>query len=151
MISLVVVPPVNDEELLGRAVVTRTQANSCRRGTVLASVFSYPGNFKLSVDRIDKMTSDDEAVRHGEHIASLRGDNRSFYGWALLTKPKVLAEGCECRSSPVPDNFWHADILMPEDAAHDPGMHEVHAAGLARRSWWRDRPDALLDPVANGQ
>ena len=141
MIPLVIVPPVNDEELLARAVVSRTEAKSCRRGEVPASVFSYPGNFKISMDRVDSMTSG-EAVRHGELVASLRGANRLFCGWALLRRPDVLHEGCCCRASPEFDNFWHADILMPEDAASDRGVHEDRASRLARRSSWRDRSDA---------
>ena len=141
MIPLVIIPPVNDEELLARAVVSRTEAKICRRGEVPASVFSFPGNFKISVDRVDRMTSS-EAVRHGEIIASLRGTNRSFCGWALLRMPDVLDEGCGCRASPGFDNIWHADILVPVDAARDRDIHEERASRLARRSSWRDRSDA---------
>ena len=141
MIPLVIVPPVNDHELLARAVVSRTEAKSCRRGEVPASVFSYPGNFKISVDRVDRMTSV-EAVRHGELIASLRGTNRLFCGWAVLRRSNVVDEGCGCLASPWGRNFWHADILMPEDAARDRGLHEDRASRLARRSSWRDRSDA---------
>ena len=142
MIPLVIIPPLNDVELLGRVVSSRREAKNCRGDEVPASVFSYPDNFKISVDRVDRMTSS-EAVRHGEHVCfSLRGANRLFCGWALLSRPDVLVAGCGCRASPMSDNFWHADILMPEDAAFDPGMHEDRASRLARRSYWRDRSDA---------
>lgn len=141
MIPLVIVPPVNDEELLARAVVSRTEAKRCRRGEIPASVFSYPGNFKVSVDRVDRMASE-EAVQHGEIIASLRGTNRVFCGWALLKRPDVLDTECGCQASPEFGNIWHADILMPVEAARDRDIHEERASRLARRSSWRDRSDA---------
>ena len=142
MIPLVIVWSVNDEEFLARAVVSSAEEKVCRLGgAVPASVFTHHGYFKISVDRVDRMTSG-QAVRHGEIIASLRGATRSFYGWALLKRPDVLDEGCGCRLRPTSDNFWHAEILMPEDAAHDSGLHEDRASRLARRSSWKDRAEA---------
>jgi hypothetical protein len=80
------VSEINDEEKLARAVVSSGEAKLSRRDGVPASVFCYPGNFKISVDRFSRMAVA-EAVRHGEVIAAERGSNRSFYGWALLTRP----------------------------------------------------------------
>ena len=140
MIPLVVVLPVNDKELVGRIVSSRTEAKFCRSGDVPASVFSQPGNFEISVDRVDRMTPG-EAIRHGELIASLRGTNRLFRGWALLRRPDMSHAGCGCRASPGFDNFWHADILMPQTAAGDNSLHGVFAAALARRSSWRGGPE----------
>ena len=137
MIPLVVVPPVNDRELLARAVVSNTEAKACRRGDVPASVFTYHGQHEISVDRFDRMAPD-EAVQHGKVIAWLRGSNRRFQGWALLTRPEVVDQECSCRASPRRDNFWHADILMPVDAAVDRGLHEDRASRLARHSTWRE-------------
>ena len=135
------VPELEDDETLARVVVSSTQAKSSRIGAVPASVFVYHGCFEISVDRVSKMTAA-EAVRHGEIIASERGTNRSFYGWARITRPKVLDAECACRASPKCDNFWHADILMPEAAARDNRLHDDLAAALARRSCWRDRSEA---------
>ena len=135
------VPEIEDSETLARAVVTSTEAKLSRGGDVPASAFVYHGNFEFSVDRVCSMTSAD-AVQHGETIALQRGSNRSFYGWAILTKLDVVNAGCGCRASPEEDNIWHADILMPEAAAEDDRLHDDLAAALARRSSWRDRSDA---------
>ena len=135
------VPEIADDETLARAVVSSTEAKSSRGGDVPASAFVYHGHFKISVDRVSKMTSI-EAVRHGEIIASERGPNRSFYGWATLTRQKISEARCGCRASPEVGNLWHADILMAEAAAGDDRLHDDLAAALARRSCWRDRSDA---------
>ena len=135
------VPEIEDDETLARAVVSSMEAKLSRGGDVPATVFIYHGNFEISVDRVSKMTTI-EAVRHGEIIASERGSNRSFYGWATLTRPKVLDAKCGCRASPEVNNLWHVDILMPEAAAGDDRLHDEFAAALARRSFWRDRFDA---------
>ncbi len=141
MTRLVDVPTVKDHEDLARAVVSSTEAKLSRVLGVPASVFQYLGNFELSVDRVSRMTPR-EAVRHGKLIASERGSNRNFYGWAILRRPKVLDADCDCRKSPMFDNLWHADIQMPEATANDDDLHHEYAARLARRSCWRDSSDA---------
>ena len=132
------VPEIDDEEKLARVVVTSGEAKQSRGDSVPASVFSYHGNFEISVDRFSRMTTA-EAVRHGDAIAAERGPNRSFYGWALLTRPDVVNAGCSCRAAPNTGNCWHANILMPESVVDDDDLHDEFAAALARRSCWKDR------------
>ena len=141
MIITTTVPEIEDDETLARAVVSSREARWSRGGAVPASAFVYYGNFEISVDRVSQMTAV-KAVRHGEIIASERGSNRSFYGWATLTRLAVLDAQCGCRASPEVNNLWHADILMPEAAAGDERLHDEFAAALARRSFWRARSDA---------
>ena len=134
-------PEISDEEKLARAVVSSSEAKLSGRGGVPASVFSYRGNFKISVDRFSRMTVV-EAVGHGEAIAVQRGPNRSFYGWALLRKSDVVSAKCDCRAAPKEGNVWHANILMPESVVGDDELHEEFSAALARRSCWKDRSEA---------
>ena len=141
MMSLGKVPEIDDNETLARAVVSGGEAKESRKGDVPASVFSHLGHFKISVDRISRMTFS-EAVEHGKAVAAERGSNRTFYGWALLGVPDVLESGCLSKSAPEGVNFWHAHILMPKAAAHNGDLHYEHAGALARRSSWRERSDA---------
>ena len=135
------VPGICQSENVARAITTSTEARRSRNGNVPASVFTYYGHSKISVDRIDRM-EESEAVRHGDDIAAKRGANRTFYGWAVLTVATVRAAGCDAESDPAPDNDWHAHIVMPPPAALDDDLHDEHAGKLARRAVWRDKVSA---------
>ena len=139
------VPGICQSENVARAITTSTEARHARNGNVPASVFTYYGQSKISVDRIDRMEKD-EAVRHGDDIAAKRGANRTFYGWAVMTAVAVREEGCDVEASPEPDNDWHAHIVMPLPAAVDDDLHDEHAGKLARRAVWQDKPST--DPNA---
>ena len=43
-------------------------------------------------------------------------------------------------ATPQADNQWHADIVMPPNAAHDDKERFRHAAHLASCAKWRPRP-----------
>ena len=133
------VPDVEPSENLARAITTSSEARQARNGNVRASVFTYYGKSKVSVDRIDRMETAD-AVRHGENIATIRGPNRKFYGWAVMTVAEVLEEGSDVEAAPETDNDWHAHIVMPRPAAFDEDVHDEHAGQLARRAVWKDIP-----------
>ena len=132
------VPGICQSENVARAITTSTEARHARNGNVPASVFTYYGHSKISVDRIDRMEGD-EAVQHGDEIAAKRGKNRTFYGWAVMTVATVREVGCDAESAPEPDNDWHAHIVMPPSAALDNDLHDEHAGKLARRAVWQDK------------
>jgi hypothetical protein len=131
--------PISQDEVLARAVVSSKDARLSRNGVVPVRVFSYPGHFRISVDRFSKMTTA-EAVQSGEHIAASRGTDRTFYGWALIEVTDAKQSGFEVEPTPKRNSPWHADILLPEQAAYDDDLHHEYAGALARRSKWEERP-----------
>ena len=140
-------PPLSDDETLARAVTDTTEAKFARinRTNPEAPSYIHPGSFtqygrnKVSVDRYTRMKIDD-AVERGEEMARNRGTNRQFHGWAILTHNDVTSIGFDAEASPEGSHFWHADILLPDDAATDQEAHNHCAADLAKVSTWLERP-----------
>lgn len=92
------------------------------------------------MDRIDKMTPE-EAIQSGEAIAKERGINRAFHGWALIRLLDIQQLNLNAEATPIEGKPWHADILLPEQAAKDDDLMSDFAAALARRSRWKARPN----------
>lgn len=140
-------PPLTDHETLARAVTDRTEANFAKRNKsnpkatsyILADSFVHYEKNEVSVDRYDRMTTED-AVEHGEEMARDRDPNRQFRGWAVLTCADVTSIGFDAKASPEGGHFWHADILLPDDAATDEEAHNHYAAALANVATWLERP-----------
>lgn len=140
-------PPLSDGETLARAVTDSTQANFARRNQdgPKASTKIHPGSFvqygtsELSVDRYTRMGID-KAVERGEEMARNRGTNRQFHGWAVLTRAAVVSIGYDAQASEDGGHFWHADIMLPDDAATDQEAHNHYAADLAKVATWLERP-----------
>ena len=134
-------PPVVGKETLARAVTSGSEARLARNhdGKIGASTFTHYDRRKLSVDRIDCMM-EDEAVDRGVAVAVERGPNRRFHGWALIEASEVMNLGLEAIATPQEAHRWHADIVLPEEAATDQAAHNRYAAALARRAEWRASP-----------
>ena len=140
-------PPLTDYETLARTVTDTKEANFAKKNidNTEAEIRIHPGSFtqygrsKISVDRYDRMTTQD-AVAHGEELAKMRGPNRRFHGWAILTRGDVANIGYDAEESPEGGHFWHADILLPADAATDNEWHNHYANDLAGVATWLERP-----------
>ena len=140
-------PPLRDDETLARAVTDGTEANFAKRNrnNPKAPSYIHPGSFthygrrKVSADRYDRMNFDD-VVGRGEEMARNRGPNRQFHGWAILTRADVTSIGLNAKASPEGGHFWHADIILPEDAATDDEIHNHYAADLAKVATWLEKP-----------
>ena len=140
-------PAVTYNETLARAVTDTKEANFAKRNKtnpkatsyILAASFVHYGNNEVSVDRYDRMSTED-AVDRGEEMAKNRAPNRQFHGWAVLTRADVTSIGFDAKASPEGGHFWHADILLPDDAATDEEAHNHYAAALANVATWLERP-----------
>ena len=134
------VPPISESEVLARVVTDGAEARFAARNRAV-----HPGSFTrlarrdISVDRFSRMTLA-EAVKNGHAIAAERGANRRFHGWALIAKMAVDDLEYTVEKSPREGHRWHADIWLPEPAATDPVAHQHHAARLARRADWQEKP-----------
>ena len=72
-----------------------------------------------------------------ESVAAARG--ASFYGWAVVTADAASADGRQVLATPLSNNPYHADIVLPELAAHNLRTQREHAQKLADASRWRER------------
>lgn len=103
-----------------------------RRGNrVPVSRFMPPeGSNEISVDRLG-LASDITMAEIGARNA--RNLGKEFWGWYVLTAKEVEEEGCTIRPSPLLDNAYHADIMLPvpSDAEDRQDALREHAMGLA--------------------
>ncbi len=103
-------PPLSDDETLARAITDTTEASFAKSNIdnlkaetrIHPHSFIHYGRSKLSVDRYDRMPSQD-AVAHGEELARMRGSNRRFHGWATLTRKDATSIGYDAEASPEGD------------------------------------------------
>ena len=132
-----ILDPIAPEEELGRGVFSSRQARRARRSGVRLNVFlERPGRLKISVDRLSVAPAG-VAEATAESVAATR--DASFYGWAVVTAGSASADGRRVLATPLPNNAYHADIVLPELAAHDLRTQRKHAQQLADASRWRER------------
>ena len=104
------------------------------RERVPVARFMPPKNSnEISVNRLD-LTSDEEMASIG--VRNARNLEKEFWGWYVLTARDVEEEGCAVRSSPLLDNPYHADIVLPVplDAEDRKNALREYAMGLAYRA-----------------
>ena len=125
-------------ENLGRAVLSSRQANRASRQRVPFHVFlEKKGETRISVDRVD-VAPQVEAVEIAERMATAR--NRRFYGWASVVVEDANANRRRVMASPLLDNAYHADIILPDSTIEDREEQKRHAQELADASTWRGQP-----------
>ena len=133
--------PLEKGEKLGRDERSRTSARrSFRRlkaegrARVPATKFEPPNNTnEISVNRMDltpTVTLAELGVRNARLI------NKQFWGWYTLTAGDVENVGCRVASTPLDDNPYHADIVVPVplDAEDRKDTLREYAIGLAYSS-----------------
>lgn len=95
-------------------------------------------NRKPPADRPD-LAPDTMIAEIGDRRAEALG--RNFYGWAELSVADASEQGRAVRILPLPENQWHADIVLPDEARKKERTRRDHAAKLAGKSKWRPRPE----------
>lgn len=138
----VVLPPLLDEDPLGRAVLQSNQVKKAEKGIILHSVFLDKEELdSLSVNRLDHAT-DGVMAEIGDTIARGRGPNRNFYGWAVVLVVDASKDGRAVRATRQADNPYHADIDLNISAAAERREAQTeHANTLAADAEWRKRPE----------
>ena len=132
--------PVGDWERLGRRVFSSRDSRRAAKAGVPASVFTELGSQKLSVDRLTRALDLATLVANADAAALGRGATRQFYGWAVASVEDVIAIGCQVAESPLPDNPYHADIVLPDVAVETADAQNQYALALAGVSDWQPRP-----------
>ncbi len=92
---------------------------------------------EISVFHLDN-ASDKDLTEIGDDMATQRGINREFYGWAELSVANASENKREVHATPNPLNQWHADIVLPSIAETDKMERERHANELAQMVVHRD-------------
>ena len=126
-------------ENLGRSVLSSSQARRARRSRVPFHLFlEKKGKTHLSVDRLD-IAPQEEAVQIADRMAAAR--HRAFYGWAVVVVEEASANGRQVIASPLHENPYHADIILPDAVIEDREEQKRHAKELVDASTWRGRAE----------
>ena len=133
---------INDNDLLGRACFSSKDGKKARLNHIKHTIFLEKiGELLLSVDRFD-FCSFEELTDIQDKNAKARStpeSKRSFYGWAQIRTLEACQSGRKVKSSPLPNNRYHADIILPEDTNEDDQVE--HANKLADNAKWVTRAD----------
>ena len=100
---------LRDNELLGRGVFSSKQAR--KRSPPFNVFLEQIGKSEISVNRM--VDSDERMFALGHQLANIRGGNRTFYGWAVLSVKDARQNERIAHASPQSDNPYHADICLP--------------------------------------
>ena len=141
---------IDPNEELGRSVSSSRIARRASRPNfqVPLNVFLPPrSESNISVDRLS-VVQHDVAVTIADRRDRER--DRTFYGWAVISAAEASENERKVVASPIPNiNLYHADIVLPQDTAHDREEQKRHAQELADASHWNDRATPLTVRTTN--
>ena len=129
---------VAPDENLGRGVFSHNHARRAARKRVPFNVFlEAAGKVNLSVDRLDEGPLTELTA-----IATAVGARRhgTFCGWAVVRAFRASQNGRRALKTPLPQNPYHADIVLPDRAADEREEQKQHAQELADAAHWLPRP-----------
>lgn len=110
-------PDLRETDQLGREIFSSSAEAKSRKGKVPWRVFFERSEAdSLSVDRLDHAPNE-ELTEIGDHNAELRGPNRNFYGWAVVTVQRASNMGRWIEPRPMLENPYHSEIFL--NLAHD--------------------------------
>ena len=137
--------PVSAWEELGRRVFSRSAARrAASSGKIQPSIFlERAGVMKLSVDRLtfdEAAEGISQVVANAEQSAASRPQPNTFCGWAVVNAEAVIRAGCSVEDAPLPNNRYHANIVLPDSALENDEAQRGYAATLAGRAKWKGYP-----------
>ena len=143
---------ISINEKLGREEWSRSAARRAHRklasgvpAHARVNKFTPPRNSnELSINRMD-FAPEAELAEIGSRNAEHSGN--TFWGWYTFTALDVEEVGCSVRFSPLPDNPYHGDIVLPValDAEDRRDALREYAMGLAYRAMFQPWGDQLTD------
>ena len=129
---------ISDQENLARGIFSKSIAKRAPRKIPKTVFLEKRGKKNISVDRIDVASSIDILVDLSDEIAKNR--QGPFCGWAVITAENASDNEREVLASPLQDNPYHADIILPDAAVKEREEQKTHAQQLADKATWRERP-----------
>lgn len=152
------VPPVADQEKLGRIVSSKDEARkamSAGDASLVPCFLPRKGQSRLSVDRLSKAPRD-VAVANGARVAEKRqrgivritgrrSRDIQFCGWGVITANAARNVGCSVEATPIEgdadvENPYHADIVLPKTVETNEEERKDYAQQLALAARWEARP-----------
>ena len=136
--------PVVREGSVGRAVFQSNQWKKMRKSAGKTPP-NMPPEIFLDGKSLNKISvhilgdNREEVAGRCDDIAKQRGANRSFYGWAEVAVVFASQDGRAVLASPMPEDRWHADIVLPCEPS-DRDAREWHAEELAAYAVCCPRP-----------
>ncbi len=94
------------------------------------------GKKYISVDKIG-IAPKEKAIIIARRVATERGENRNFYGWAVISVKRIYSLNCSVKVTPIREIPYHADIQIPDDAIENKDIKRDIAHQLAANSSWR--------------
>ena len=88
----------------------------------------------MSVDRLDLASTTDMTK-------IVRSYGHPFYGWLTKTAEHIRDLECEVKTDPIPDNPYHALIVLPTEVAADRDRQKHKARELAEVCEWNEPVD----------
>ena len=145
--AIMPLPDLRETDQLGREIFSSSEETRSRKGKIPWKVFF--GRFvadSLSVDRLDH-APDEELTKIGDYNAGLRGSDRSFYGWAVVTVQQASNMGRWVEPRPMLENPFHSEIFLnlPHDEDRLDQARE-HAHDLALNAMFRP-PQRTITPT----
>ena len=141
---------------VGRGVFSGKDQRKARNGKIPSRLFfDSDASGEISVHRLTPragdipsaesgLASDETMAKIGDRDAAARGakegTTRTFYGWGELSVQDAAGDGRKVLATPLPENPWHADIILPSADVGDKARRQ-HAENLAGRAIWRPRPE----------
>lgn len=137
--------PVGSWEALGRRVFSRSEARRAARGRIQPKVFlERPGVRKLSVDRLTRAEAAAELAEVVEDAKTAAANRQLppniFCGWAVVNVEAVIRASCSVTDSPLPNNRYHANIVLPDSAMENDEAQRGYATTLAGKAKWKPCP-----------
>ena len=129
---------IASNEDIGRRISRRADEYRVRRSNKSASKIFMPrkGEVRLSMDRLTIAPPGKISQIAADTIRKTTSD-RQFLGWAVVSVQDVADNGGRVVASPIPDNPYHADIILPDDTANVADDQKTLAVELARLASWR--------------
>lgn len=63
----------------------------------------------------------------------------------MKTADSIRISGCEVKSDPIPENPYHALIILPSSVANDRDDQKYWARTLAEECIWQSATDRLME------
>ncbi len=139
---------VEPHEHVGHDVARSSEAKARTYSTIRRSMrknISIGDGRELSVNRVSEAERRNEIADLVNIIRQRRTpENQQFQGWAMLWVEEISHEGFTVQADPasaigdMPENPYHALIILPESGLNDPDERDQHIrflSELAAKNW----------------
>lgn len=133
---------IQEGERLWRDVYREEQKQAARAKRSNYSARSIFGpqvpNAEISTNLYDRVCLQYATEKGDDRAKQIKG-SRGVEGWLVISVRDASREHRRIVQSPQPDNPYHADIILPDEHAHDWEDDRVRVLEFLSLSRWQDR------------